>query len=124
MDAKRRGRIAEEIKRLLSWQIQRDIQDPRLGFLTVTRVVVSTDLERAVVYVSVLGDDAEQRASLAVLERVKGHLRHSVGRGLGTRVTPELQFRLDESIEKGARVLRIMDELAEHTDDMKRGGMG
>jgi ribosome-binding factor A len=111
MDAKRRGRVAEETKRLLSTLIAREIRDPRLGFLTITRVIVSSDLQFATVYVSVLGDEESQRQTMQILERVKGYLRREVGHALGTRVTPDLIFKSDHSIEEGTRVLQIMQDL-------------
>lgn len=113
MDAKRQGRIAEETKRILSGLIAREVKDPRLGFLTITRVVVSSDLQVATVYVSVLGDEENQKQTMRILERVKGFLRHEVGHALGVRVTPELIFKLDHSIEEGMRVLQIMRDLKE-----------
>jgi ribosome-binding factor A len=111
MDAKRQGRMSEEIKRLLSSIIPREIKDPRLGFLTITRVILSSDLEHATVYVSVLGDSVDQRFTMQILEKTRGFLRREVGHALGTRITPELNFKLDHSIEEGTKVLEIMDEL-------------
>jgi len=111
MDAKRQGRVAEETKRRLSALIAREIRDPRMGFLTITRVVVSSDLQLATVYVSILGDEETQRQSMRILERVKGYLRREVGHSLGVRVTPDLIFKLDHSIEEGTRVLQIMQDL-------------
>lgn len=111
MDARRQGRMAEETKRLLSAVIAKEIKDPRLGFLTITRVVLSSDLQHAAVYVSVLGEEEEQKQTMRILERVKGYLRREVGHGLGVRVTPELNFKLDSSIEEGTRVLQIMQDL-------------
>jgi len=111
MDAKRQGRMAEETKRILSAIIAREIKDPRLGFLTITRVILSSDLQYATVYVSVLGDESDQKQTMIILNRVKGFLRREVGHGLGVRITPELNFKLDHSLEEGTRVLKIMQEL-------------
>lgn len=115
MDAKRQGRIAEETKRLLSALIAKEVRDPRLGFLTITRVIVSSDLQFATVYVSVLGDDESQKTTMRILERVKGYLRREVGHALHVRVTPELIFKLDHSVEEGTRVLEIMQSLKGHS---------
>lgn len=111
MDARRRERMAEETKRLLSGIIAKEIRDPRLGFLTITRVVVSSDIQYATVYVSVLGTEQEQRQTMEILEKVRGYLRREVGHALGVRVTPELNFKLDQSVEEGTRVLQIMQDL-------------
>jgi ribosome-binding factor A len=111
MDAKRQGRVAEETKRILSALIAKEVRDPRLGFLTITRVIVSSDLSFATVYVSVLGDLETQKQTMHILEKVKGYLRREVGHALGVRVTPDLIFKLDHSIEEGTRVLQIMQDL-------------
>ena len=111
MDARRQGRMAEEIQRLLSALIAKEVKDPRLGFLTITRVIVSSDLEHAAVYVSVLGDKIEQEQTMRILHRVRGFLRREVGHALGVRITPELTFKPDNSVEEGTRVLQIMQEL-------------
>ncbi len=103
--------MAEEMRRLLSSIIARDVKDPRLGFLTITRVILSNDLQHAAVYVSVLGDEEEERQTLDILQRVRGYLRREVGHALGVRITPELTFKLDHSIEEGSRVLKIMQDL-------------
>jgi ribosome-binding factor A len=115
MDAKRQGRIAEETKRVLSTIIAREIKDPRLGFLTITRVIVSSDLQLATVYISVLGDEESQKDTMRILDRTKGFLRREVGHALGVRLTPELIFKLDHSIEEGSRVLEIMRDLEVHS---------
>jgi ribosome-binding factor A len=111
VDAKRQGRIAEETKRILSTIIAREIKDPRLGFLTITRVILSSDLQFATVYVSVLGDEESERQTMRILDQTKGFLRREVGHALGVRLTPELNFKLDHSIEEGTRVLKIMQDL-------------
>jgi len=110
---RRQGRVAEEIQRYLSALIPREVKDPRLGFLTITRVVVSSDLQHATVYISVLGDDEEERRTFQILERVKGYLRREVGHRLGVRLAPELSFKVDRSVEEGTRVLEIMNNLQE-----------
>jgi ribosome-binding factor A len=107
----RQGRMAEEIRKRLSEVVASEIKDPRLGFLTITNVELSNDLQHATVYVSVLGDEATQQETLRILERVKGFLRHEVGTALQVRNTPELVFKLDHSIEEGTRILQIMREL-------------
>jgi ribosome-binding factor A len=111
MNARRQGRMAEEIQRLLSELIPKEIKDPRLGFLTITRVIVSSDLQHAAVYVSVLGSEEDTKQTMQILEKVKGYLRREVGHALGVRITPELAFKLDQSVEEGTRVLKIMQDL-------------
>jgi ribosome-binding factor A len=79
--------------------------------LTITRVIVSSDLQHAAVYVSVLGSEEDTKQTMKILEKVKGYLRREVGHALGVRITPELTFKLDQSVEEGTRVLKIMADL-------------
>lgn len=111
MRVRRQDRMAGVIRKRLSEVISTEVQDPRLGFLTITGVDVSNDLQHATVYVSVLGDDGEQRETLRILDRVKGYLRGQIGDTLQVRVTPDLSFKLDHSIEEGTRLLSIMHDL-------------
>ncbi len=117
MSERRQGRMAEEIQRFLSMLIPREVRDPRLGFLTITRVIVSGDLQHAAIYISVLGGEQEERRTLRILEQVKGYLRREVGHRLGVRLAPQLNFKLDQSMEEGTRVLEIMRELEETANE-------
>ena len=75
---------------------------------------MSSDVQYATVYVSILGDEEAQRVTMQILDRVKGFLRREVGHALGVRVTPELNFKLDHSLEEGTRVIEIMNNLEAH----------
>jgi ribosome-binding factor A len=78
---------------------------------SVTEVHVAPDLKTCKVYVSVLGDDEKKKMTLAGLERSKGYIRHLLAQNLNMRITPELFFRLDESIEYGNRMSALIDEV-------------
>ena len=113
----RRERVADEIQKRISELIRTEIKDPRVGFVTVTAVNVSPDTRAAHVFVSIMGTADEQRETLKTLKRASGFLRRELGRYLTTRNTPELWFDLDESLERGDRVLRLLRQVdeEEHT---------
>jgi len=91
--------------------LQRDLKDPRLGFATVTDVRVSGDLQHVQVYVSILGDDLSRRQTMEALESARGYVRSEIGRRVQLRLTPEITFAYDDSIERGARLLRLISEV-------------
>jgi ribosome-binding factor A len=90
---------------------QREMADPRIGFATVTRVHTSPDLTLAQVWVSVYGPDADQGVTIKALTDAAGWLRHRLGERLTMRKVPRLEFRADESIASGDRVLRILQDI-------------
>ncbi|GIV97118.1 MAG: ribosome-binding factor A [Herpetosiphonaceae bacterium] len=110
---RRQEQVAEQIQHLLGDLIQRQIKDPRLGFVTVTSVTMSPDLLHAKVGVSVMGSEEERRESLAVLERAKGFLRREIGRTLRLRMTPDLHFELDTALEVSDRIHRLLRQIEE-----------
>jgi ribosome-binding factor A len=103
--------VAEEIQHIVSYLIQRELKDPRLGFVTVTRVEVSRDLKYARVFVSVMGTPEEQKDSMAALNSARGFVRHEVATRLTTRSVPEVQFKLDRGLEYSDRINRLLTEL-------------
>lgn len=111
------GRVAEQIKKELSLTLQGELKDPRIGFVTVTGVDVTNDLSQATVYVSVLDRDEEQRkGTLLALEKANGYLRSELGRRIRLRHTPELIFKMDESIEYGSRIEKLLKSLNDTGD--------
>jgi ribosome-binding factor A len=112
MSRTRAERLAEVIKTEVSEIIQRDLKDPRIGFASITDVEVTADLRLARIYVSVLGDAAAKRRTMTGLERARGHVRSELGARLALRYMPEISFRLDESIEHGARVVSLIRKVA------------
>ncbi len=95
---------------VLSEAISKDLQDPRVGFVTVTGVKTSPDLRQARVYVSVLGDDEVRAASLQGLESARGFLQSRVSTALRLKHTPTLSFGYDESVDRGMRISQLIDE--------------
>jgi ribosome-binding factor A len=111
MSVRRQQRVAEEIRRRMSQFIHEELKDPRIGFLTITGVEVNSDLTYATVFVSILGDEAEQRETMATLRRAKGVIKRDIGDWLRIRTVPEIVFKQDTSIERGSRILEIMSHL-------------
>lgn len=105
--------IGKFIQQALSEAIRTRIKDPRLGFVTITGCRVSKDLKVARVFVSPMGSEEEQEASLETLRRAAAFLRRELAGQLNTRHTPELIFDHDDSIERGARISKLLDDLKE-----------
>ncbi len=104
-------RVAHVIREVVSEAITSRLNDPRIEPMSsVTRVEMSSDLEHAKVWVSVLGDPAAGRRTIAGLKAAAGYVQRLVAAGLSIRITPHLTFHLDESLKKAAETMRIIDE--------------
>ena len=111
MQGKRLDRVNQLIKEEVSMLLQRELKDPRLGFVTVTEVDTAKDLRQAKVFVSVLGGDEQWKASIAALTSARGFIRNWLRQHLDLRVTPELVFRPDRSMEHAARIQALLKGL-------------
>ncbi len=109
--SQRTERIDELLRQEIGQALEREVADPALGFVTVTDVETSPDLSHARVWVSMIGDDEHRKATLAALRRAMPYIRRGLGAKLRLRRIPELDVRVDNSVERGTRVLRILDEL-------------
>lgn len=109
MKEKRRQRISSFLRAQLAEIIARELKDPRLGFISVTRVEPAEDLREAKVYISVMGTEAEQRTSMRGIEAASGKIQSLLGDRIHFRNTPELRFIQDDSIRKSME----MDSLLE-----------
>jgi len=107
----RADRVGDQIQAELASLLTRNVHDPGIGFLTITRVKLSPDLQQARVYYTSIGDDKAKRESARALDRATPFLRRQVGQRLRLKRVPELTFLYDESIEQGDRVERILQEL-------------
>jgi ribosome-binding factor A len=114
-DPARARRVAERIKVLVVQGLEQIVKDPRLGFVTVTDVRVTGDLQHATVFYTVLGDQEARDTTAEVLEEYRGRLRSFVGRGLGIRLTPTLEFVLDALPEDAAHLDEVL-RLAQQRD--------
>ncbi|MGR8935107.1 MAG: 30S ribosome-binding factor RbfA [Gammaproteobacteria bacterium] len=108
----RNARIASQMQKELALLLQRDVKDPRLGFVTVNEVEVSKDLSVAKVFVTVMNADSKTVArNLEILNEAAAYLRREVGKRIRMRSVPELRFYYDESLDSGMRMDAILQEL-------------
>jgi ribosome-binding factor A len=106
----RMRRIDEVMRKIVGTAIASDLEDPRIGFVTVTAVHTSPDLRSARVYVSVLGDESEREATLAGLRASHGKLQGAIAREVRIKHTPTLTFHYDEGPERALRLTRLLED--------------
>jgi ribosome-binding factor A len=109
-DYPRSRRIAEQIQRELSDIIRLELKDPRVGMITITDVDVSPDHAHATVFFTLLGNEDRVKATTSALGHAAGYLRTQLARRIRLRTAPQLQFKYDASVERGARLSRLIDE--------------
>lgn len=107
----RRDRVSDLIKDEISRLLLREIHDPRIGFVTITGATVSSDLRSARVYVSVLGDGERRQDALDALNNASGFMRRTLFKNLRLKFSLSLVFVLDESLDHGERIDRILDSI-------------
>ena len=121
-------RLTHLVHRRASEVVLYELKDPRLGFVTVTRVKLSGDLRHAVIYYSVVGSDGDRSKTAHALEHASGHVQTQIAKAMQTRVTPLVRFEYDEGIEGSVRVSQILSELkselGEEEDEHLEGGDG
>lgn len=123
--SKRTDQIGEEMLRILSELIQYEVKDPRVGFATIVKVEVSTDLSRAKVHVSIMGDDEQRKATMEGLERAKGFLRRGVAQELNhLRTVPDLRFILDTSLDYSMHIDSVLRQVAEERKQHETNDQG
>ena len=118
----RPDRVADQIRAEVSSMIARDLHDPGVGFITITRVQVSPDLHHARVYYSAMGDQTARTNSGKALERAASFMRRQIGQRLRLRRAPELTFVFDESIAQQDRIAQLLHRIGDtppETDDDK-----
>ncbi|MER1956030.1 MAG: 30S ribosome-binding factor RbfA [Solibacillus sp.] len=109
----RSNRVAEQMKKEITDIIARKIKDPAVGFITVTEVAVTGDLQQATVYITSLGNERERKESLKALEKASGFMRQEIGSRIRLRRTPELAFEFDTAIEYGNKIDALLRGLHE-----------
>lgn len=122
MSTRRSKKLEEALRRGLSSIILYELKDPRINFVTVTRVELSADLRMAKVYISILGDEALKKKTLRAIEHARGHIQSVVGKRLGVRYTPVLNFCLEETAEKGFHVSRLIEEISKEGEEVECQG--
>jgi ribosome-binding factor A len=115
--SRRPEQVAETLRQVITEALAREVRDPRVGFVTVTGVLVSGDLSHARVMVSVVGDDGEKARALEGLQSAAGFLRSRAARALTTRSVPELHFELDRGLEHAARINELLNTIRQEDRD-------
>jgi ribosome-binding factor A len=105
-------RVDEAVRQVLTDAVAQDLQDPRIGFVTMTSVKTTSDLRQARVYVSVLGDETQRAATLAGLRSAHGALQRRLARELRMKRTPTLEFLYDDTTDRAMRVEELLDRTA------------
>jgi ribosome-binding factor A len=124
MAGARADRIADQVRDLVSQILTFETKDPGIGLVTVTFVKVTPDLQLAQVYYTLVGDDADRRATAKALERATAFVRRRVAEDLNLRRAPEVRFHYDEHIERQARVETLLQEIAAEREAREQATTG
>ena len=120
----RPDRVGEELRHELALLLAREVHDPGVGFVTLTRVKVSPDLQLARVFYTQMGDDKAKHETRKALARVTPFLRRHIGARIRLRRVPEIRFEFDEDIERQDRIEKILLDLKEEREQRVNGGTG
>jgi len=115
--SRRPEQMAETLRQVITDALAREVRDPRVGFVTVTGVLVTNDLSHARVMVSVPGEDGEKTRAIEGLQSAAGFLRSRAARALTTRSVPELHFELDRGLEHAARITELLNNIRQEGPD-------
>lgn len=107
----RQERVEELIKEEVSDILREEVSDPRIGFVSITSVKISSDLKFASIFVSIFGSEKQKQEAMNGLNSARGFIQRELGKMLELRVTPRIQFVRDDSLERGSRVLGIISKL-------------
>ncbi|HOJ77159.1 MAG TPA: 30S ribosome-binding factor RbfA [Bacillota bacterium] len=107
----RAERLRELVKEEFGQMLQRDLKDPRIGFVSVTDAEVSNDYSHVKIFVSILGDEEAKKATMEGLESAKGFIRTELGKRIRLRYTPEVHIIADDSMERGSRIMKLLNEV-------------
>src|SRR5579859_5939193 len=110
MSFKRADRVSEAIKREVGVMLTQEVKDPGIHFVTVTAVETTDDLRHVKIFVSILGDEKARQESMEGLERAKGFIRGEMGKRLQLRYAPEIQFRLDTSLDHAMKIKGLLNQ--------------
>ncbi|WP_166865100.1 MULTISPECIES: 30S ribosome-binding factor RbfA [unclassified Salinibacterium] len=116
----RAAKLADRIREIIAKRLERGLRDPRLGFVTITDVRVTGDLQHASVFYTVYGSDEERADSAKALKAATGMLRTELGRNLNTRLTPSLEFIADAVPENAMQISALLREAAERDEEAQR----
>ncbi|HDC9991462.1 TPA: 30S ribosome-binding factor RbfA [Staphylococcus aureus] len=111
MSSMRAERVGEQMKKELMDIINNKVKDPRVGFITITDVVLTNDLSQAKVFLTVLGNDKEVENTFKALDKAKGFIKSELASRMRLRIMPELMYEYDQSIEYGNKIERMIQDL-------------
>ena len=115
--SRRPEQVAETLRQVIADALTREVRDPRVGFVTLTGVLVTNDLSHARIMVTVPGEEAEKTRALEGLQSAAGFLRSRAARALTTRSVPELHFELDRGLEHAARINELLNDIRREEHD-------
>jgi ribosome-binding factor A len=115
--SRRPEQVAETVRQVVAEALVSEVRDPRIGFVTVTHVLVTNDLSHAKIRVSIMGENVDKAKALEGLESAAGFLRSKITRALSTRIVPELHFELDKGLEHAARINSVLADLKREEPD-------
>ncbi|MBI3755088.1 MAG: 30S ribosome-binding factor RbfA [Deltaproteobacteria bacterium] len=116
MTYNRPERVGEEIRKEIAVMLFEEIHDPRIGFVTITKVAVSKDLRQAKVYFSIMGSNEEKKKTTEGLQSASGYLKREIGKRLKLRYFPDIVFKFDDSLEYASRIEEIIKEIKGGTE--------
>lgn len=117
MSSQRPGRVQEAIRQEVSRIVQGEMKDPRIGFITITKVDLTKDLRFARIYFSILGEDKDKKLALKGLNSAKGYIKGLLADRIKLRYTPDIVFMVDESMEHTKHIYDIIERLKKERDD-------
>lgn len=119
MSRQRPERVQEALRQEISKIVHDELKDPRIGFLTITKVELTRDLRYAKVFFSVLGDDKDKNLALKGLNSAKGYIKNIVADRIKLRFVPEVAFKIDESLEYAKDIYNLLDRIRKERRDEK-----
>jgi ribosome-binding factor A len=122
MEGKRSDKIADLIQKEISQMLMRSLKDPRIGFVTITKVTVSEDCRMAKIYFSVTGSSDERERSTEGLNSAKGYVRKELGRRIRMKYIPEITFQFDPSIEYAIHIGEVIERIRKEREEKKDEG--
>lgn len=108
----RNEKLSKALVRELSQIILYELNDPRMGFVTVTRAKISPDLKQAKIFISIFGEEKKKKLTLHGLNHAKGFIHKTLGKRLRIRYLPEIEFEIDESVEKASQLAKLIEEVS------------
>jgi len=115
--SRRSDRVAEAIKREVSILIKHELRDPRIGFVTITRATITQDLRSAIVYYSVLGDEAKRKLAHKGLQSAVRFIKKEIGDKLGLRYAPDIRLKIDDAMVKAGKIDDILMKIKKEKED-------